>query len=254
MSAQFRSDAFTSSSKISNFESGYTIKLKLFGIGSVIMAAMAAKMSQDASGTMGALDAASVEILKVTEVIKRIAEQTNLLALNATIEAASAGDVGKGFAVVANEIKELANQSASAAEDIASRIEGTQENTRKAVQVIAEVAKVIGDINVSVESINSSVEQQTRAAANISSNVGDAAGGANNIASSIAEVAKGANSVSQNAGEAAKGANNVSSNIQGVNKAVNDQSAGAQQVNTSSKQLATIAGELDGLIRRFKVA
>ncbi|MDH5678364.1 MAG: methyl-accepting chemotaxis protein, partial [Nitrospinota bacterium] len=218
------------------------------------VAEKAAKMSKDASGTMGALDAASVEIGKVTEVIKRIAEQTNLLALNATIEAASAGDVGKGFAVVANEIKELANQSASAAEDIASRIEGTQENTRKAVQVIAEVAKVIGDINVSVESINSSVEQQTRAAAKISSNVGDAAGGANNIASSIAEVAKGANSVSQNAGEAAKGANNVSSNIQGVNKAVNDQSAGAQQVNTSSKQLATIAGELDGLIRRFKVA
>ncbi|MDH5510354.1 MAG: methyl-accepting chemotaxis protein [Nitrospinota bacterium] len=214
----------------------------------------AGKMSQEASTTMSALDAASVEIGKVTEVIKRIAEQTNLLALNATIEAASAGEAGKGFAVVANEIKELANQSAGAAEDIASRIEGTQENTRKAVKVIAEVAKVIGEINASVETINASVEQQTRAAANISSNVGDAAGGANNIASSISEVAKGANSVSQNAGEAAKGANNVSSNIQGVNKAVNDQSAGAQQVNTSSKQLAEIAGELDGLIKRFKVA
>jgi len=218
------------------------------------VAEKAAEMSDDASGTMGALDAASVEIGKVTEVIKRIAEQTNLLALNATIEAASAGEAGKGFAVVANEIKELANQSAGAAEDIASRIEGTQENTRKAVQVIAGVAKVIGEINVFVESINSSVEQQTRAAANISSNVGDAAGGANNIANSIADVAKGANSVSQNAGEAAKGATNVSSNIQGVNKAVNDQSSGAQQVNTSSKQLAEIAGELDGLIRRFRVA
>jgi methyl-accepting chemotaxis protein len=211
-------------------------------------------MSQTASNTMNALGAAANEIGKVTEVIKRIAEQTNLLALNATIEAASAGAAGKGFAVVANEIKELANQSATAAQDIAGRISGVQENTGQAVKVIAEVAVVIGDINKSVESINYSVEQQTKAAANISSNVGQAAKGANSIASSIAEVAKGANSVSQNVGEAAKGANNVSSNILGVSKAVNDQSAGAQQVSASSRQLAQIAGELDGLIRRFKVA
>ena len=57
----------------------------------------------------------------MTETIKMIALQTNLLALNATIEATSAGEAGHGFAVVAHEIKELANQSAKAAEDIAAR-------------------------------------------------------------------------------------------------------------------------------------
>ena len=68
------------------------------------------------------LDQSSTEISKFTETIKMIALQTNLLALNATIEATSAGEAGKGFAVVAHEIKELANQSAKAAEDIAKKI------------------------------------------------------------------------------------------------------------------------------------
>ena len=76
------------------------------------------------------------EVGKVTEMIKLIAMQTNLLALNATIEATSAGEAGKGFAVVANEIKELANQSGKAAEDIARMIEGMQANTREAVGVM----------------------------------------------------------------------------------------------------------------------
>ena len=61
--------------------------------------------------------------------ISDIAEQTNLLALNATIEAARAGEAGKGFAVVATEVKNLATQSARAAENIAQRITATQEQT-----------------------------------------------------------------------------------------------------------------------------
>ena len=76
-------------------------------------------MADGASSTMKELERSAADIGKVTEAIKMIALQTNLLALNATIEATSAGEAGKGFAVVAHEIKELANQSAQAAEDIA---------------------------------------------------------------------------------------------------------------------------------------
>ncbi|MBF0552253.1 MAG: methyl-accepting chemotaxis protein, partial [Deltaproteobacteria bacterium] len=115
------------------------------------VAYQATQMSATATETMNTLGTAARAIGKVTEVIKRIAEQTNLLALNATIEAASAGEAGKGFAVVANEIKELASQSAQAAEDIANKIEGVQFNTNEAVEVIKKVSEIIETISQSVE-------------------------------------------------------------------------------------------------------
>ncbi|MCK5684661.1 PAS domain-containing protein, partial [bacterium] len=167
------------------------------------VAETAMNMSKTATDTMKDLGNAANEIGKVTEVIKRIAEQTNLLALNATIEAASAGEAGRGFAVVAKEIKELANQSAQAAEDIASRIKGVQGNTDNAVKVIDNVAEIINTINESVSTISNAVEMQTKASNEISYNVIDANKSAANIAASISEIAKGTTDMSTNIGEAA---------------------------------------------------
>ncbi len=210
-------------------------------------------MSKTATDTMVQLGNAANEIGKVTAMIKRIAEQTNLLALNATIEAASAGDAGKGFAVVANEIKELANQSARAAEDIAAKIEGVQGSTTSAVKVITDVSDIIGKINSAVNVITGSVNQQTLAANEISKNVVEVTAGANNIASSIAEIAKGAGDMAKSAGEAAKGANEVSANIIGITKAVGDNNTGIQQIRASSDQLAKIAEGLQAMVAKFKV-
>ncbi len=213
----------------------------------------AMEMSDSATKTMDVLGQGAREIGKVTDLIKRIAEQTNLLALNATIEAASAGDAGKGFAVVANEIKELASQSAQAAEDIAKRIEGVQDNTEEAVKSIGGIADVINKINESSTVITKSVEQQTITATEISGNVQQANTGARNIASSIAEVARGANDVSRSAAEAAKGINEVSENIQGVSKAAGDSNSGAQQVNSSASELAKMSAQIQEIVGQFTV-
>lgn len=222
----------------------------------------ATAMAAQATGSMTALDRAASDINKVTEVIKMIALQTNLLALNATIEATAAGEAGKGFAVVAHEIKELANQSRQAAEDIARKIEGVQSSTREAVSVIQGVAEVIRATNESAGRVTGAVDKQTQVAAVVVSNVGDASLGVQHIAASISEVAKGASDMSRNAAEAAKGASDmarsatqadagareVTRNIHGVSQATRDNVLSAQKINSAARELAQIAGDLQRLI------
>ena len=217
------------------------------------VANQAAEMSATATNTMNMLGTAAREIGNVTDVIKRIAEQTNLLALNATIEAASAGDAGKGFAVVANEIKELANQSAQAAEDIANKIDGVQNNTTGAIKVIGDVTDIINSINESVSIINIAVSEQTNAANDISSNVAEASSGVGDIATSISDVATSSNDVAEIASESATGTTNVSANIGVVNNVASESRKNAQQVNHSALDLATVSGELQTLVGRFKL-
>jgi methyl-accepting chemotaxis protein len=228
----------------------------------------ASRMADSATETIQLLSRSGAEISKVTETIKMIALQTNLLALNATIEATSAGEAGKGFAVVAHEIKELANQSAKAAEDIARKIEGVQNDTRQAVQVIQNVSQIIKDINASAGRITLSVEKQTRAATMISQNVAEANRGVGDIAHSIAEVAKaagdmsrnvaeaarGATDVSRNVGEAAKAAGGISSAIHGVSDASRSTNQSASMVSRSAVELDRIGKDLKKLVGRFKLS
>lgn len=232
------------------------------------IAGEASNMADSATSTIQLLSQSGTEISKVTEAIKMIALQTNLLALNATIEATSAGEAGKGFAVVAHEIKELANQSAKAAEDIARKIEGVQNDTRQAVRVIQNVSQIIKDINASSSRISVSVEKQTRSAGTISQNVGEASRGMNEIARSIAEVAQAAGSMSRNVAEAARGATDVSRNVseaakaaQGISSDISEVSTAsrstnqsASKVHDSAKQLDQIGMELRKLVGRFKVS
>ncbi|MBI4968026.1 MAG: HAMP domain-containing protein [Rhodospirillales bacterium] len=133
----------------------------------------------------GLAEAAS-KIGEVVGLINDIASQTNLLALNATIEAARAGDAGKGFAVVANEVKNLANQTAKATDEISGQISGVQKATREAVDAIKGITGTITQISEISAAIASAVEKQGAATGEISRNVQQAAAGTAEVSTNIA--------------------------------------------------------------------
>ena len=149
----------------------------------------AVTQARTTSVTVTELGESAREIGDVVRAITSIAEQTNLLALNATIEAARAGEAGKGFAVVAGEVKELAQESARAADDITRRITANQEQTDLAVTAIGEITSTVARINDYQLTIASAVEEQTATTNEMSRSVAEAATGASEIAATIGGVA-----------------------------------------------------------------
>jgi len=170
----------------------------------------------------GLADAAN-RIGEVVALITDIADQTNLLALNATIEAARAGDAGKGFAVVASEVKNLANQTAKATEEIGAQIGGIQTATREAVAAIEMIGKTISEIDDVNSGIASAVEEQGAATQEIARNVE----------------------------QAATGTHEVSANIDGVNQAANDTDEAASHIRKAAQDLSEQAERLRTEVETF---
>jgi methyl-accepting chemotaxis protein len=185
----------------------------------------AMEMAESTNAIIGKLGESSIDIGNVIKVISSIAQQTNLLALNATIEAARAGEAGKGFAVVANEVKELAKQTAQATEDITMKIEAIQEDSKGAVNAIAEISDAINKIN----------------------------GYAGNIAASVEEQAATTSEVSRVVIESAEGIKQINENIGQVSKAAADTGKSAIESQEASTSLANLSETLGELVKKIEV-
>jgi methyl-accepting chemotaxis protein len=148
----------------------------------------AVTQAERTDATVQGLAEAAQKINAVVELISTIAGQTNLLALNATIEAARAGEHGKGFAVVASEVKNLANQTAKATQDITAQIAAIQGETNGAVTAIQGIGATIRQMNEITTTIAAAVEEQNAATAEISRNVAQAAAGTQEVSLNVGQV------------------------------------------------------------------
>nr|WP_305123139.1 methyl-accepting chemotaxis protein [Roseomonas sp. GC11] len=171
-------------------------------------ATVARRAGEDARATDGAvqsLSEAARSIGDVVDLITDIAGRTNLLALNATIEAARAGDAGKGFAVVASEVKNLANQTARATEQISQQINSMQGETGRAVQAIGNIARTITEMERITTQVATAAEEQASAT--------------QEIGRAVAEAARGTQEVTRNTGavgEAAQRTGQVAEQLRGA--------------------------------------
>ena len=192
--------------------------------------AVAVEEAAKTTTTVSDLSVAAEKIGAVVELINQIAAQTNLLALNATIEASRAGEAGKGFAVVASEVKNLANQTAKATEEIATQVATMQSATQGAVAAIGGINRTITNVSEISTAIASAIEEQAAATKEIT----------------------------RNAHEAAKGTHEVSRNISGVNQAATETGTAASQVLSAADELRrraeTMRQQVDDFLRQIQLA
>lgn len=188
----------------------------------------------------------SVEIGKIVEVITGIAAQTNLLALNASIEAARAGDQGKGFAVVANEVRNLAEQSSHATQQISEIINHIQKETKQVAEQMGSVNREVSEgINVMTGAGDTFIE--------IHHSINDLSDQVGQVGETIEKMEAGTRMAVQSMEMISTAAAGSEAATLNVLTATGEQSAAIEEISAFAEHLRKLAGEMDGIIHTFKI-
>ncbi|RED49707.1 methyl-accepting chemotaxis protein [Aestuariispira insulae] len=176
----------------------------------------ASEQAETASDSVSSLAEDARKISDVISLITEIADQTNMLALNATIEAARAGESGRGFAVVAQEVKNLANRTTQATEEITSQISQVQSRTKATVDAITTISDTIVQMSEITDTIARTVEARTEGTRQITDNVREAANATRGVTEEIGEVTNSAAQVGELSQQVRTGAAEVSDGIENL--------------------------------------
>jgi methyl-accepting chemotaxis protein len=206
--------------------------------GGAVMQTAALTMEQIAAATssvsekMSSLVHRSEEIGKVINVIQEISEQTNLLALNAAIEAARAGEHGRGFAVVAGEVRRLAERTKAATEEIAGTIRSIQEETRNTLDVMSH----------SRGAVESGMGETVRARTSLEA-----------IIVTSKEVENQIHLIAAATAEQTAASGEISESASHISNLATENSQAAEETTAACKNLASLADDLDGILRQFRL-
>ena len=192
------------------------------------------------------LEELSLAINDFVDLIKRISSQTNLLALNAAIEAARAGEQGSGFAVVAEEVRQLADSSARAAEDVTDTIQRIREQ-------VTEVATTIADARSRVGRVGGVAESAARALEEIVTAVTEVESAAQRVTAEASTNLRAADQIAGVLREVAEAAGTHASSAQEVTAAAEEQGASTEEMAAQASTLTAAADKLRQLVEGFTV-